>query len=228
MSAISKFGKVNTFFQITYFLLGSSHTVDGAYFLARDLLVEREQALQNAQVKKLEKEAEIMRLQSVIDDLGSKPWDKKKAEAELLRMNLNGDYVTHLFSQAQAEHDFLKRCCEVLQEKRKYKDYSDSEAHELSQREEWLGELLERVENMLLTGGIPHNELETFRHHPDFKQIILPHIKNVREMLNSPDGPVRIGETRKNKVLLVLMNDKLLSQKLLSHESEKQLDTLDK
>ncbi|MGB9729816.1 MAG: hypothetical protein ACPL1B_08115 [Thermoprotei archaeon] len=190
---ISKNHKQNSNFQIVYFLIGSCHTPDAAYSLLCDLREERQMAIDNYKVQQLKNQAKRIRAERLLQ---SKDEAKRlEGQAKLMELENNEKYGKVLYEAAVNELDFINKCIEKIQPLRKYKDLPDIEAHEAAQYEEWKLELIRRAENYLLTTGtIPPDQFDTMRMHPAFKKEILPKIKEMVEMLKTPDGQLKLQE----------------------------------
>lgn len=186
---MAKNHKQNSNFQITYFLAGSCHTADGAYSMLCDLKEEREAVIAYYEVSQLKEQAKKIRVEKLIksDDEA----DRLDGQAELLEIENNNKQGKILFEAAQDELNHINKCIESVQPLRKYAEYSDLEAHELAQREEWMLELIHRAENYMLTSGsIPADHFVTMRMHPDFKEKIVPRIKGIMLQLSSPEKSI--------------------------------------
>lgn len=99
-----------------------------------------------------------------------------------------GKHYTKILNQAKDELNFLYNCKKRLEEfigkEPTIEDYQDN------QREEWLLELKQRVENNLLTTGIiPTDSFAAMRQHPDFK-LILEHINLVKKTITNNEEMV--------------------------------------
>jgi hypothetical protein len=183
---LSKLHKQNTNFQIAYFLAGSCHTPDGAYSLLKELREERQAAIDNYKVQELKNKAKEIRANKL---LRGDEADRLEGEAELLELENNKKTGEVLYQAALDEVAFIDKCLAVIEPLRVYKDLPDGEANEMTQRDEWKFELMRRAENYLLTtGGIPTDQFDTMRLHPDFKAEILPRINEVRQMLLTEGG----------------------------------------
>lgn len=168
--------RLNSDFQIAYFLAGACHTPDGAYATLCSLKENREMALEEAAT-------ELVHHQ-----------DQTTIAAQVFMRNYNA---------AVAELATINRCIDLIQPLRKYKDLPDAEAHEAAQAEEWKLELIARAENQILTTGtISPDQLATMRLHPEFKAEIWPAIKNARSLVlaGDLDGLVMLGESRQFKL----------------------------
>lgn len=184
---ITKSHKQNTNFQIAYFLLGSCHTPDAAYSLAKDLREERQAAVDNYAVVQLKNKARIIRANKLL--LSDDEADKLEGQAELLELSNNCKIGEVLYNVALDELVFIDKCIEILQPFRQFKHLSDSKANEAAQFEEWKLELICRAENMLLTtGGISTDQFATMRQHPAFHSDILPRINEMQKLMQTKEG----------------------------------------
>lgn len=177
----SQFRKHNSNFNTLYFLVGSCHTADGAYYLIKQNLDIRKEELDANEVSKLRREAKKLKL---TNELKTGVSDDRaiEIEADLLELkNQENSYILYLES-AQDEYEFLLSCLSTLDSIRRYKDKSDIEGHEASQREEWKLELINRAQNhLLMDGRIPADQFDAMRMHPDFATVIYPEIKKISE-----------------------------------------------
>ena len=165
--------KQNSNFQISYFLAGSCHTA----------------------VSQLKEQAKIIRAQRLMESEDSA--DKLEGQAELLQIENNNTQGKILFEAANDELNHINKCLKAVEPLRQYSEYSDLEAHELAQREEWLLELINRAENYMITGGsIPSDHFVTM--HPDFKNEIIPRIEYIKAQLSDPSKSIKFLKEKKN------------------------------
>ncbi len=205
----SKNGRVNHDFQILHFLIGSCHTVDGAYSLLCDLKEERDTVVRNLNVSELKTRAKIIRLKKDLDS--DDEATRLEAQADLEEIKNNEQRDKTLVKAAIDELNFINECMKRLQPYRKYAHLPDSESHEICQREEWRLELINRAENFLLTGGgIPSDHFAAMRMHPDFTTSILPSIENTKNLIHQ--GKVEKIFLPKNDSPKELLNKYLIEQ----------------
>jgi hypothetical protein len=198
---ISKRHKHNTNFQIAHFLAGACHTPDGAYFILMDLKEDRELAMKNASVVNKRNEAKVLRAKAYLANPQADEAGKLEANAdieEIINMNKEGAIA---YEAALDELAFIEECIDRVKPLCKYagKDgFSEIQAHEASQVDEWKHELIRRAENFILTSGtVPADEFNTMRMHPLFKKDILPRIKEVQANIFLPDGtPNMLGRQK--------------------------------
>ncbi len=188
---IVKYDRTNTNFQIAYFIAGSCHTADGAYIALLSLRNDREQALEAAKVSELKRMAAKLRANKLAksEDVA----DRLESQAELLEIEQTERLTERLVKATTEELEFINYCIQQVQPLRKYADLDDHSAAEASQREEWLGELVSRAENYMMTQGtIPHDQFSAMRQHPDFAQTILPRLEKLHLALSDPDSSKKI------------------------------------
>lgn len=184
---LTKSHKQNTNFQIAYYLLGSCHTPDAAYSLAKDLREERQAAVDNYAVQQLKNKAKAARANKLI--LSDDEAERLEGQAELLELNNNKKTGEILYKVTCDEIIFIDKCIDALQPFRQFKHLSDSEANEAVQYEEWKLELIYRAENMMLTaGGISPDQFVTMRQHPAFHSDILPRINEMQQLMLTKEG----------------------------------------
>ena len=183
----AKTNRVNSNFQIAYFLAGSCHTADGAYALLCDLRADRADALANYEAAKLRQQA--MRLRSERKIASDDEVEQLEGKADIAEIEAFAETTAKNVAAAMAEVAFIDRCIAELQPQRRFLDLSDPEAHEAAQAEEWKLELIHRAENYLLTvGQIPADQFATMRMHPDWRTEIMPAISEIAQLVGTPEG----------------------------------------
>ena len=188
---IVKRNRHNNNFQIAYFIAGSCFTPDAAYFALLNQRDERQRALDAEQVAQLRRKARQLQIDSL--KLSSNPVDQLTAQADQLELDNEIATADQLIQACREELSFTDLCIERIQPLRKYSHLPDAEAAEVCQREEIGMEFQFRIENYLMSSGaIPHNELATMRQHPDFEQILMPHIQRVQTALTFQDGSINL------------------------------------
>ena len=167
----------NSDFQLRHFLAGSCFTPDGAWMLMYGQKIDREAVVKSCEAQKLRREAKIMEAQEIIDNPNASKADKLKAQADIIEADAHYyTWATNL-EAAKMELATITKLMEELEPHRKYAHLPLLEANEAAQREEWLGEFKNRVENFLFSvGTIPEDHLRAMRNHPDFQKELLPHI----------------------------------------------------
>lgn len=179
---ISKNHRVNTDFQILYFLIGSCHTIDGVYSLLCELKEEREDAVKSIESMELKTKASILKAERLLasdDEI-----DQLLGKAELSEIEARKETFEKNVKAAREELGFINTCIDRLQSYRRYSHLPEQEAHLAMQRDEWRLELINRAENSLMTSGtIASDEFNTMRMHPDFETDILPEINNIKNCI---------------------------------------------
>ena len=178
---------VNSNFQILYFLIGSCHTVDGAYALLCNLREGREMALSQIKASELREKAKIVRAERLRQSADEA--DQLEGEADLAEIEAHKENSKRCIAAATSELDFINKCINRLQPHRKFQGLRDDEAHQAAQREEWKLELIRRAENHLLTSGtLPADQYDTMRQHPDYLTDISPCIQGMLKALAIQGG----------------------------------------
>lgn len=188
---IVKRNRHNNNFQIAYFIAGSCFTPDAAYFALLNQRDERQRALDAESVSRLRREARQLQITALA--ASDQAVDQITAQADQLELDLERATAEPLIRACEEELAFINLCIDRIQPLRKYSDLPDAEAAEACQREEIAREFQYRIENYLMSSGaIPHNELATMRQHPDFEQILLPHIQRVQTALTYENGSANL------------------------------------
>ena len=183
----------NSDFQLRYFLAGSCFTPDGAWMLMYGQMIDREAVVKSCEAQRIRREAKIADATAIIDDPHSSRTDKMRAEADIIESDAHYYMWKKNLEAAQMELATIKRLMAELEPYRKYAHLPLLEANETAQREEWLGEFKNRVENFLFSSGtIPEDQLRAMRNHPDFQTELLPHIKDMMVKLASAKNSVEL------------------------------------
>ena len=175
--SIAKPHRLNSDFHIEHFLTGNRKTPDGKYALLYSMKIDIEHKIAVSESQRLEREANIEEQEHVMGT-AEHPWEKKRAKAEIAKLNAAIPTWEMNVKGAQAELATIQRLMDELEPKRKYAHLPLLDAFEASQQEEWKLELMERSENQMLsrTIGIDWDVLEAMRSHPEFKTEMLPHL----------------------------------------------------
>jgi hypothetical protein len=214
----AKNNRVNTDFQIVHFLIGSCHTVDGAYALLCDLLEERQMTINSLDSMRLKQKSR--RLAAERRASSSDEVVRTRGLADLSEGECNLDLFEKNVKAAFAELSFLNNCVERLQPYRKYAHLPDPEAHAACQREEWRLELINRAENALITSGtIPIDEFKTMRMHPDFETGILPEITHIKNCVEQGRVHDRLFPEKSQPLRNLLSSDGALAGLLPASET---------
>jgi len=214
----AKTNRVNSNFQIAYFLAGSCHTADGAYALLCDLRADRADALANYEAAKLRQEAKAMRARRRIEI--EDEVERLEGRADLAEIEAFAETTAKNVAAAKAEVAFIDRCIEELNSQRRFRDLPDPEAHDAAQAEEWKLELIHRAENYLLTvGQIPADQFGTMRMHPAFRTEIMPAINEIAHLVSTPEGRAQLLAPRKRSFKLLALSDEETAVRLVSSKS---------
>ena len=200
-------------------MIGSCHTVDAAYGLLHELRDDRLMAIQTSAAKDFETKAEALKAKRMAESddeveqlMGLSVLHEIEARREIHDKNV---------AAAKHELDFIEECIQRINPHRKYANYPDPIAFELAQREEWRLELINRAENALMTSGtIPMDEFNTMRMHPDFRDVILPAIVDIKKCLEMGqiERRLNVAEGSTKKILLDFIQEKEHSVNLLAQK----------
>ena len=182
--------RLNHDFQLTHFLATSCHTPDHAYALLYAQMIDMQGKIAHHKAQVLRREVSRMKAQAVLDDPRATGVKKLEARADLAEQDASA-YVFEMNAKgAEAELAHINRLMAELEPQRKYSHLPILEANEAAQRDEWRLELCRRAENYLLANmtGIPHDQIDTMRMHPDFATHILPHIMQFGGALRQCNG----------------------------------------
>lgn len=183
----------NSDFQLRHFLAGSCFTPDGAWMLMYGQMIDREAVVKSCEAQRLRRDAKILEAQAVIDDPRSSQADKMRAQADIIEADAHYYTWSTNLEAAKMELATIKKLMEELEPHRKYAHLPLLEANEAAQRDEWLGEFKNRVENFLFsTGTIPEDHLRAMRNHPDFQNELLPHIVSVARQLEGAKNSIEL------------------------------------
>lgn len=192
----------NSDFQLRYFLAGSCYTVDGAWMLMYGQMIDREAVVKICEAGNLRREAKRLEEQKVLDNPSSSASDKLRAQANLMEMEANSYTADKNYEAAKMELATIKTIMAELEPHRKYAHLPILEANEAAQREEWLGEFKNRIENYLYSvGTIPEDHLRAMRNHPDFQSELVPYMKTVLEKLTLSKNSVECLANHSNYFL---------------------------
>lgn len=186
---ISNPHRTNSNFQLKHFIAGSCHTADGAWLVLYSQKIDVMEKVAHAKAQELRRQAASLKAQRIIENSAD---DVEIMIAKAEQIELQASKQTWELN-VQAANQELNAIVEMMQElepQRKFSHLSILEASEASQREEWLGELLERCENFMIAGGIPADQLTAMRCHPDFDRVILPRLKEITIALTNCTSPV--------------------------------------
>lgn len=170
---------MNSKFQTLFFIVAEGHTFDNAYRIAKQQLLERRQAK-----KKLEEQFSME-----ADALA-----KSNMSRDVIPFHKETDDMYRVMSD---EVNFLEQLANALEPHRKYRDLPEQVAHQMSQREYWFYELMERgVTQIYAKGQIDWDTMKAMRAHPDYGQMIgklqnaFLNVKNGQHLPPPADSPV--------------------------------------
>lgn len=174
-------------FAIEHFLAGGCHTPDAAYCLLYAQMEQIEMDCAAGDAAVLSQKAEKLALEKRIEEAkeNGDEIEELRARAELIRANAALKNFKLNFQGAQRELQELQAALDRLKPMCKYWNEDILQMEQDMQRDEWVGELKNRAENMLLSNamGIPYDHLATMRQHPDFFEKILPHVEHTHKTI---------------------------------------------
>ncbi len=196
--------RLNHDFQLKHFMANSCHTADAAYALLYAQMIDMESKIAHGKGQAKRREITRLKYEAILADDASDQIAKLEAEAELLELE-SSQYVFDMnIEGAHKELQAIKSLMAELEPQRKYAHLPILEANEACQREELAGEMKRRAENYLLSqGSIPADHLETMRNHPDFTEVILPHIVKITQTLRNSNGDMAKAFASVQKPLLL-------------------------
>lgn len=156
-------------------------------------MIDREATVKVCDAARLKQKAKRMDIEEIINDPNAKETDKMRAQADLLEMDAHLYTAEKNYEAAVMELNTIKTIMAELEPHRKYAHLPLLEANEAAQRDEWLGEFKNRIENFLFTTGtIPEDHLRAMRNHPDFQTAILPHITGIMRQLSTAKNAIEL------------------------------------
>lgn len=165
-------------------------------------MINREEVVKICEAAVIRQKAKRIEMESIINNESLPEHERLMAKADLMEMDAH-KYTSEMnFEAAKMELQTIKNIMQELEPHRKYSHLPILEANEAAQREEWLGEFKNRIENYLFTTGtIPEDHLRAMRNHPDFSEHILPHIVYVMKKIESSSNRVELLEGHSNNFL---------------------------
>lgn len=189
----------NSDFQLKHFIAGSCHTADGAWAVLYNQKIDIEIKLATTKAHILRRD---VRRSELMSRKPQNELESKLLEADWIEFNSSNGLLELAVEGAEKELETIKSLMDEYAPHRKYAHLPVIEAAEAAQREEWMLEFKNRVENYLLTQGtIPHDQLEAMRQHPDFEVEIVPHIKHMMISISQAKYSVEAITGNDNKVL---------------------------
>jgi hypothetical protein len=197
----------NSDFQLRHFIAGSCYTADGAWALLYNQLLDMRIKHDHTKAQLIRRKVKLLELEKRIIE-ATNEIEKLQVEADLIEFRSGEGLLELALAGSEKEIETIKILMDELEPQRKYAHLPLLEATEAAQREEWLGEFKNRVENYLLTQGtIPQDQLEAIRKHPDFEDAIVPHISNVMISLAKAENKIELLKNSPN-ILLISKKEK--------------------
>lgn len=155
-------------------------------------MIDREAVIKSSEAQRLRRESKIKEARNIINSDATET-AKMLAKADIIESEANIETWEKNLAAAKMELATIKKIMSEIEPYRKYAHLPLLEANEAAQRDEWLGEFKNRVENFLFTTGtIPEDHLRAMRNHPDFETKLLPHIKTVMQKLANAQSSMEL------------------------------------
>lgn len=173
--------RVNSDFDLRYFLAGSCSTPDGAWALLYGQQIDMQQRINSAEAAILRHRALEARARRAEPESP----EHFEALADLKAAELNAEISGRNLAGARAELATIERMMAQLEPHCQHSDLPLLERLEACKRDEWAGELTRRAENMMLGNvlGIPYDHVDAMRQHPDFADKILPRMMQTAALI---------------------------------------------
>ncbi len=174
--------RLNSDFQLAYFIAGAKHTPDGAYVALYNQWIDMKQKVDTIAAQELRRRAKKITATALShskDEVVS-----LNAQADLIEMDAEELIVQKNSEAAKKELAFIEEAMSRLKPLCRYADRDILEQGELAEKEEWLREFLFRAENSAVTTGTVSPELiAAMRQHPEFEDRLLPGLIDVYKRL---------------------------------------------
>lgn len=174
--------RLNSDFQLAYFIAGAKHTPDGAYVALYNQWIDMKQkvgCIAAQELRRRARRAAAIELSRSEDELIS-----LNAQADLIEMDAEELIVQKNSEAAKKELAFIEEAMARLKPFCHYADRDILEQGELAEKEEWMREFLFRAENSAVTTGTVSPELiAAMRQHPDFENRLLPGLIDIYKRL---------------------------------------------
>lgn len=173
--------RVNSDFDLRYFLAGSCATPDGAWALLYGQQIDMQQRCNAAHALVLRHQALEARLRDAKPDSA----EFYEAQADLKEAEMNAVIAGRNLEGAAAELATIERMMAQVEPHCEYRDLPLLNRLEACKRAEWAAELTRRAENMMLGNvlGIPFDHIDAMRQHPDFADKILPQMMQTASLI---------------------------------------------
>ncbi len=195
----------NTNFGLRYFLAGSSFTPDGAWAKMYAQKIDQEAKIKHSRGQILDRQADILENQLVLEDPSSTEVQKLRAQAQIYKLESSLYTFEMNLEGAKQELAEIQSIMEELEPLCKYRDLPVLERMEAFRREEWELEIKHRAECQILGNrlGLPAEEINTARQHPDFLTKIFPHMLAVGAKF---DEAAKISHTNPEEAMKLVMD----------------------
>lgn len=183
----------NSNFQIEHFILGEANGPWEKYRILKELLLDREAALATIKASMLKQQALIKAVEFADNEAA-----KLNAQASLAEFEAGLPILQRDIKFAQDEKDFIQSLIDGLKDElegMRLPGYDDEKMFQHSQNQEWLLALKKKMRlELTCTGRLNPETLRVVQNHPQYKEILLPYLKVVRELLtNEPDRLLESG-----------------------------------
>jgi hypothetical protein len=186
---IAKPHRMNSDFQLRYFIAGSCHTPDAAWLALYAQMLDAEEKVISTEAQQIRRGISKRKALTTLENEFSKELDKLEAQAQLIELKASEKIFEMNVLGVKKELEAIKNMMAELEPLRKYGHLDVLEATEAMQREEWLLELKSRTEDYLVTSGtIPHDHMNALKMHPDFKELLTPYILEMNVKLQTCVG----------------------------------------
>ena len=179
----------NSDFQLRHFIAGGCHTADGAWNMLYEQMLDIKIKLEHTKAQALRRKAKKLDLERAKEETRTVS-DALRIEADLIEWQSGEGLAELAIAGAERELATIKSLMDELEPSRKYAHLPLLEATEAAQREEWLHEFKNRIENYLISQGtVPEDQLRAMRNHPDFGTHLVPHMKQIAAKIKKHDEP---------------------------------------
>jgi hypothetical protein len=186
---IAKPHRLNSDFQLRYFIAGSCHTPDAAWLSLYAQKLDAQEKVISSDAQKLRRIIVQRKAEAVKRNESSTELDIMEADAQLIELSASRIIFEMNVLGVQKELEAIESMMAELEPLRKYAHLNILEATEAMQREEWLLELKSRTEDYLVTSGsIPADHMNALKMHPDFKEKLIPYVLDMNKKLQKCVG----------------------------------------
>lgn len=202
---IAKPHRMNSDFQLRYFIAGSCHTPDAAWLALYAQMLDAEEKVISTEAQQLRRTITQKKAEAIIRKEGGDELEIMEAQAAIIELNASSKIFSLNVVGVKNELESIKKMMAELEPFRKYAHLDVLEASEAMQREEWLLELKSRTEDYLVTSGmIPHDHMNALKCHPDFKEHLVPYVVALTNRIDKCNGidAIHLIENNTNVPLL--------------------------